>query len=293
VRVGFVGLGTMGLPMVRHLLAAGHDLYVYARRAEIFADQAADVVARGAVVCESPAMLVKHCDVLMINVITTSDVESLCLGPKGVLGNARPGTIIVDHSTIDPDATKELATKAADAGLHWVDAPVSGGVWAAESGTLVTMMGGSDEAIAAVMPIVTHYTKIRHHVGPAGHGQIAKLCNQIAQVVTIQGVAESVHFARLMGGDPSRILDSMIDGMGGSPMMRLLGPKMVSGDFQAGIQLRLHAKDAQLAVEAAARLGSPLPATSLVASHYQQLVTQHLGDQDTASLIRLLEDLRP
>lgn len=293
MRVGFVGLGTMGLPMVRHLLAAGLDLCVYARRAAIFADQAADVVTGGAMVCASPAALAAQCNLLIINVIATPDVESLCLGPQGFFANAQPGTIIMDHSTIDPEATKELATKAADAGLQWVDAPVSGGVWAAESGTLVTMIGGSDEAVAAVLPILTQYTQRQHHVGPAGHGQIAKLCNQIAQVVTIQGVAESVHFARLMGGDPSRILDSILDGMGGSPMMRLLGPKMVTGDFQAGIQLRLHAKDAQMAADAAARRGSPLPATALVASHYQQLITKHLGDQDTASLIRLLEDLRP
>lgn len=292
MRIGFVGLGTMGLPMVRHLQSAGHALWVYARRPEVFETVAADVVSHGATVCASLSELASASEVVITNVIATSDVESICLGPDGVFAHALPGTVVMDHSTIDPEATKALALQAAQADLMWVDAPVSGGVWAAEAGTLLTLLGGSDAAIETVRPVLSAYTKTQHHVGPAGHGQIAKLCNQIAQVVTIQGVAEAVHFARLQGSDPERVLEAIIDGMGGSPMMRLLGPKMVANDFKAGIQLRLHAKDAALAVDAASRAGSHLPATALVTTHYAQLMAQRLGDQDTASLIRLLEDLR-
>ena len=293
MRIGFVGLGTMGLPMVRHLQKAGHALWVYARRPEVFDTVAADVVSQGATVCASVSELAIASELVITNVIDTTDVESLCLVSEGIFAHAAPNTVVMDHSTIDPEATKRLASRAEHAGLLWVDAPVSGGVWAAEAGTLLTLLGGSEAAVSRVLPVLSAYTKTQHHVGPAGHGQIAKLCNQIAQVVTIQGVAEAVHFARLQGSDPERVLEAIIDGMGGSPMMRLLGPKMVANDFKAGIQLRLHAKDAALAADAASRAGSQLPATALVTHHYAQLMAQHLGDQDTASLIRLLEDLRP
>jgi len=278
--------------MVRHLLAAGYAVAVFARRPEIFDGEAAEIIAAGATVCQTLESLAQSADLLILNVIATEDVEALCLGQAGLFAHARRGTIVMDHSTIDPERTMQLALIAQQGGLEFVDAPVSGGVWAAEAGTLLTLLGGSETAVSAVLPVLSQYTKHQQHIGPAGHGQIAKLCNQIAQVVTIQGIAESIHFARALGGDPDRVLHAIVDGMGGSPMMRLLGPKMVAGDFQAGIQLRLHAKDAKLAADAASRAGTTLPATELVSAHYQQLLDRQLGEHDTASLIRLLEDLR-
>lgn len=288
--IGFIGLGTMGLPMATHLQNRGHSLKLYARRAEVFAQEAKPLIDAGAIPCLSLAEVATDVDLIITNVLGTADVQELLIdGPDAVIHHAKSGTCIIDHSTIDPSATATMAATLAKAGLEMVDAPVSGGVWAAQGGTLVAMIGGSDRACQRAMEVIDAYTKQVTCVGTSGHGQIAKLCNQIAQVITIEGVAESLSFAKALGADPAKVFAAIEGGMGGSPMMTLMGPKMIAADYQAGIAARLHAKDAGIAAEASRSHDLNLPCLEVVHQQYQRLMADGLGDHDSSMLIEMLK----
>jgi len=288
--IGFIGLGTMGLPMATHLQNRGHRLKLYARRPEVFEQSARHLVEAGAFATTSLADVASDVDIIITNVLGTADVQDLLIDRSdAVVHHAKTGTLIIDHSTIDPKATQAIAARLKQAGLMMVDAPVSGGVWAAEGGTLIAMIGGEDDACATAMQVMEAYTKHITRVGVSGHGQIAKLCNQIAQVITIEGVAESLSFANALGADPAQVLAAIEGGMGGSPMMSLMGPKMVNNEFQAGIAARLHAKDAGIAVAASQAHALTLPCLEVVNRQYQQLMDAGLGDQDSSMLFEMLK----
>lgn len=288
--IGFIGLGTMGLPMATHLQNRGHRLKLYARRPEIFTDRAKHLIDAGATGSSELADVVRDVDLIITNVLGTHDVQELLIErPDAVIHHAKPGTLIIDHSTIDPKATQAMAQTLEAADLQFVDAPVSGGVWAAEGGTLISMIGGSEAACKKAMAVMDAYTKQITRVGASGHGQIAKLCNQIAQVITIQGVAESLSFAKALGADPGQVLAAIEGGMGGSPMMSLMGPKMVNEEFAAGIAARLHAKDAAIALEASRVRDLNLPCLAVVNGQYQTLMNEGLGDHDSSMLFEMLK----
>jgi 3-hydroxyisobutyrate dehydrogenase-like beta-hydroxyacid dehydrogenase len=173
--------------------------------------------------------------------------------------------------------------------VAYVDAPVSGGVKAATEGTLVMMMGGSDQDVAKVKEIVKNYAKTITHIGGVGHGQVAKLCNQIAQVINIQGIAESLRFAQANGADLQKVFEAISGGMAGSRMLDLMGPKMVSRDFKAGIEARLHAKDFFLVKDAATKSHLDMPALQTVAVQLEKLMESGWGYDDTSSLLKVLE----
>jgi 3-hydroxyisobutyrate dehydrogenase-like beta-hydroxyacid dehydrogenase len=177
----------------------------------------------------------------------------------------------------------------ASKGVTYVDAPVSGGVKAATEGTLVMMMGGADQDVAIVKEIVKSYAKTITHIGGIGHGQVAKLCNQIAQVINIQGVAESLRFAQANGADLQKVFEAISGGMAGSRMLDLMGPKMVSRDFKAGIEARLHAKDFFLVKDAATKSHLDMPALQTVALQLEKLMESGWGHDDTSSLLKVLE----
>ncbi len=287
--IGFIGLGTMGRPMVHHLINRGHRLKLYARRPEAFQQEARHLVEQGALAVSTLADFATDCDVIITNVLGTADVQSVLIDhADAIIHSASPDTLVIDHSTIDPIATQTIARQFAKARVQFVDAPVSGGVWAAEAGELVSMLGGTPTACEHAVSIISAYTKAQTRVGDAGHGQIAKLANQIAQTVTIQGVAESLTFARTMGADPQAVFEAIKDGMGGSPMMSLLAPKMIAEDYQAGIAARLHAKDAAIADEAATHAGQALPCLQQVSALYAELLAAGDGDADTSKLITRL-----
>jgi 3-hydroxyisobutyrate dehydrogenase-like beta-hydroxyacid dehydrogenase len=287
--IGFIGLGTMGRPMVQHLINRGHRLKLYARRPEVFEHEARHLVDQGASVVSSLVDFASDCDFIITNVLGTTDVQSVLIERSdAIIHSAPPQSMVIDHSTIDPRATQTIAQRFADARVQFVDAPVSGGVWAAEAGELVSMLGGTTTACSKAIEVIAAYTKAQTRVGESGHGQIAKLANQIAQTITIQGVAESLTFARTMGADPQSVFEAIKDGMGGSPMMSLLAPKMITAEFQAGIAARLHAKDAAIAEQAASQAGQTLPCLELVSALYTELLAAGDGDADTAKLITRL-----
>ena len=290
--VGFIGLGTMGLPMARHMINRGFKLKLYARRVEVFESKAKELIDLGATPCLKLSEVATDVDIVITNVTGTNDVESVLTGSEGAIHSASPGTLFIDHSTIDPARTMEIAKRLRDAGMEFVDAPVSGGVWASEEARLIVMQGGHPEACARANQVIDCYAKAITRVGDAGHGQIAKLSNQIAQTITIEGVAECLTFAKHLGADPQAVFEAIKDGMGGSQMMSLMAPKMITEDFDAGIEARLHAKDVGIALETANARQLPLPCLEFVGSQYQTIMDQDLGTRDSSILFDMLKRLR-
>jgi 3-hydroxyisobutyrate dehydrogenase-like beta-hydroxyacid dehydrogenase len=283
--IAFIGLGNMGTPMAGHLLREGYRLGVYARRPE-----AADsLVSLGVATYSSPADAAREAAFVVTNVTNTSDVEEVLLGTNGIIQSARPGTLCIDHSTISAIATRRIAKVLLEKGIEFIDAPVSGGVNRAREASLTIMVGGGDESVKKGWPLLERLGTTITHVGPVGDGQVAKACNQIAQVVNIQGIAEAMHFARMNGADPEKILAAISSGFAGSRMLDLMGPKMAKRDFSAGIEARLHEKDLAMIRTIADDAGFDLPAASLVAKQLRALVELGWGYNDTSSLLRVLE----
>lgn len=283
--VAFIGLGNMGRAMVDHLMNAGHALRVHARRAEVMRPFA----ARGAIACESPAEAARGAEFIFTNVTSSADVEQVLLGPRGVIETAGADSVVIDHSTISPAVTRNIAQQLASRGIHMLDCPVSGGTRGAQAATLSIMVGGQAEVLARARPLLAVLGKAITHIGSHGAGQVAKACNQVVQVVTIQGIAEALLFAQAQGVNPSTIVNALSEGFAGSRMLDLMGPKMATRDFAAGIEARLHHKDYGLIMEAARDAGLGMPATALVAQQLNALVGQGWGSDDTSTLLRVLE----
>jgi 3-hydroxyisobutyrate dehydrogenase len=286
-RIGFIGLGTMGSGMAHNLLAKGHALSVWNRSPE----RLAPILAAGATAAESPAALAAASDLVMICVSDTPDVEEVTLGPGAVLESLFPGSLVVDHSSISPRATRRLAEAAAAKGAHWLDAPVSGGSEGAVRGTLSIMVGGDPGQLERARPYLEAYGTTITHVGPSGAGQIAKIVNQILVVVTQQGVGEALLLAQAGGLNVSRAIDAVKGGAAGSWMLTNRGPQMARRDWRPGFTIDLQQKDLRLALEAADELGVPLPATALVFQLYRGLQQQGLGQEGNHALVKALEQM--
>lgn len=283
--IAFIGLGAMGTPMVRHLIAGGHTVRASVRRPEA----AAAARALGAGPFDTPAEAARGAAFVISNVTSSDDVREVLLGSQGAANGAAPGTIFIDHSTISPAVTREIAQALATRGFEALDCPVSGGTVRAEAGTLTIMAGGSAEILERARPLLDLIGETVTHIGDHGAGQVAKLCNQIAQVVNIQGIAEAFRFANAEQVDAGRVLQAMSTGMAGSRMLDLMGPKMVARDFAAGIEARLHDKDFGLADAIAREQGLDLPAMRATLQQLQTLMENGWGRDDTSSLLRVLE----
>jgi 3-hydroxyisobutyrate dehydrogenase-like beta-hydroxyacid dehydrogenase len=284
--VAFIGLGAMGAPMAGHLLGAGHTLRVYARRPEA----TKDLVARGATSWPTPAEAAQGAAFTFVNVTTTGDVEQVLFGPGGVIEGAEAKSIVIDHSTISPSAARSFALRLAERGIDMLDCPVSGGVVGAKAATLSIFVGGSLGTLELARPMLQCVGRTITHVGTNGAGQVAKACNQIVQVITIQAIAEAVLFARTAGVEPERMLAAISTGFAGSRMLDLKGAKMARREFDAGIEARLHQKDYGLIVDMTRDMGIGLPMVALVAQQLNSIVGRGWGRQDTSSLLRVLEE---
>lgn len=283
--IGFIGLGNMGRPMAEHLSAGGHTLRVHARRA----DAMQPLVARGATACASPAEAARGAAVVFTNVTATADVEQVLFGPGGVVEGATPGTIVIDHGTISAAATRGFAARLMEQGIEMLDCPVSGGVKGAQAATLTMMVGGKAEVLERVRPLLQLLGKTITLCGGHGAGQVVKACNQIVQVVNIQGIAEAMLFARANGVEPQTMLAGIASGFAGSRMLDLMGPKMAGRDFAAGIEARLHHKDYGLIVDMAREAHLAMPAVALVAQQLNALMSNGWGTLDTSALLKVLE----
>ena len=292
LKIGCIGLGFMGRPITRHLITAGHEVYLYARRPEVFNGDCKDLIDAGGHIASSPAELAAQVDIVLTNVMAGPDVRQVVLEQEDALiKGAEPGLIIVDHSTIDPATAIDLNVQLKHSKVDFIDAPVSGGSIGAEAGTLAIMMGGDAAAVEKCTPVLSHYSKTCLHMGGAGTGQITKLCNQIAQVITIQGVAEAMQFAGAYGADQRAVMDVMASGFASSRMLELMAPKMIDDDFTPLMKSQLLHKDAGIAKEAAKDKNLEMPALDLVAKKLNFLQKQGWQEKDVSILIKALQKI--
>lgn len=285
--IGFIGLGIMGGGMAANLLKAGFNLTVWNRTP----GRITALAQAGAGVGDSPADVAAGSDIIITCVSDTPDVEAVILGPRGVIERARPGSLVIDCSTISPAATREIAARLREKGVHMLDAPVSGGSEGAAKGTLSIMLGGEADQVDRAMPVLQAMGKTITHVGTHGAGQMAKLVNQILVVVTMQGVAEALLFAQAGGLDLEKTLAAVGGGAAGSWMLNNRGPQVIRRDWRPGFTVDLQQKDLRLVLEAADAMGIPLPSTALVFQFYRALQQQGLGGDGNHALAKALERL--
>ncbi len=285
MRLGFIGLGVMGRPMALHLIQAGHELSVYARRAEA----AQPLVDAGAKACASPAEVAANSEVVFTMVTTGADVEQVALGEGGILHGAKPGTVVIDMGTIPPGTARRIAAQLAARGIETIDAPVSGGEVGARNATLAILAGGTAEVLERVRPLLEKLGKTLVHVGPNGAGQVAKACNQMIMVSCIEAVAEAMLLAEKSGADPEKVRQALAGGSAGSRVLEVFGARMTARDFKAGVEARLHHKDFGILLDEAVTLGAPLPIAAQVWQQLNALMAQGWGREDTSTLLRVLE----
>lgn len=287
MNVGFIGLGAMGRHMAGHLLRGGHQLGVYARRA----DSAAPLVAAGATSYETPAKLAAASDVVFTIVTTSSDFEAVALGADGLIHGARSGSVVVDMETISPAVARSVAQMLETKGIDMLDAPVSGGPMGAEQAALSIMVGGKRAVFERVQPLFACMGKTITRVGDSGAGQVTKACNQLALLVTAQGVAEALNLAQRLGVDPAQVREVMMSGIAGSKVMEVFGKRMVEHNFDNGIDTRLYHKDLGIVLDLAHQSQLASPGAALVMQQINALMGQGKGRQDLASLITVLEGM--
>jgi len=287
MRLGFIGLGNMGSELMRHLLAAGHTISAYARGER----SRAHASRLGLSLLASPAEVARASEVVFTMVTAGSDVESVALGPDGIGHGASPGLIHVDMSTISPAIARDVAKRLSERRIAMLDAPVSGGVAGAKTASLTFFVGGEKDIFERARPLLECMGKTIFYMGPSGTGQVTKLANQICQLACLQGAAEALLFAREQGAEAGKVREAVMTGLGASRMLDVLGKKMVERDFAAGIVAALHHKDIGVALELAHSAGLPLPVTAQVMQQLNALMGSGFGEQDTSSLLLVLEQM--
>ncbi|SEQ04304.1 2-hydroxy-3-oxopropionate reductase [Ectothiorhodospira magna] len=289
LRIGCIGLGIMGRPMASRWLAAGHEVTVWARNPEAVAP----LITQGAQSVASAADLARQVDVIFTNVSDTPDVEQVLLGSGGVVVGARPGLIVVDHSTISPTATRRLAAVLAGQGVHLLDAPVSGGEQGAIDGTLSIMVGGEAAVLEQVRPLLEVVGQTITHLGGHGAGQFTKACNQLLVAQTIMAVSEAIVLAEAANVDPAAMREALLGGLAGSRILEVHGERMIRREYLPGFKTRLHHKDMSIVLQAAAELGLPLPGAALSAQWINAAVGLGHGEADSAVVAEVLRRLAP
>lgn len=284
--VGFIGLGTMGRHMARNLLKAGHRVVFYARRPEVVAE----FIGAGGVPTESPAAVAREADIVLTIVTADAQVREVTLGPQGVIHGAAPGKLLVDMSTISPRTIREVAHQLAARGMATLDAPVSGGPWGAEAGTLSIMVGGDAAHLDRARPVLEAMGKHIFHLGPLGAGQTVKLVNQLLAGGVMALIAEGLVLGKKAGLDPAAMADVISVSSGNSEMFAARVKKFVLADqYQPGFMTDLMRKDVALALELGAELSSPLPVGQAALAQYDAAQAQGLGASDFAAVVRVCE----
>lgn len=284
--IGFIGLGLMGRPMATNLLKAGYSLVVHSRSpAPVDA-----LVAAGASRAPSPADVARRADRIITMVPDSPDVERVLDGPDGVFSAMRPGTIVIDMSSIAPGVARRLAARAEELGGTMLDAPVSGGDIGAIQGTLSVMVGGDADAFAAVKPILDVMGNPERvvHIGPAGAGQLCKLCNQMVIGGTLAVVAEAFSLARKAGVDPQRVREALLGGFAQSRVLEVHGQRLLTGDYRPGFKMHLYAKDLRNVSATIAEHHVPAPATAIAQQLVEAAMAAGLGEEDSSAMAKTL-----
>ena len=286
-KLGFTGLGIMGKPMAGHLLDAGHTVHVY----DVVPEAVKEMASKGAVACGSNKEVAQKSDIIFIMVPDTPDVEAVLFGKDGVTEGVRPGSIVVDMSSISPIATKEFAKKLAAMGVKMLDAPVSGGQVGAENATLSIMVGGEPEVLEQIKPYFELMGKNIVHIGSNGDGQTCKVANQIVVGLTIEAISESLLFASKAGADPAKVREALLGGWAQSRILDIHGGRILERKFAPGFRIRHQQKDLNLALQSARILGLSLPGVAVTQELFNAVAAQGGIDLDHSALVLALEKL--
>jgi 3-hydroxyisobutyrate dehydrogenase len=284
-KVAFLGLGVMGYPMAGHLASAGHEVTVYNRTA---AKAESWVKEHGGNRADTPRAAAEGAEFVMSCVGNDDDLRSVCLGEDGAFAGMSSGTVFVDHTTVSAKVTRELCAAAGDAGIGYVDAPISGGQAGAENGVLSVMCGGDADVYAQAEPIIDAYARICRRIGDSGAGQMTKMCNQIAIAGLVQGLSEALHFAEKAGLDGRAVVEVISQGAAGSWQMSNRYETMLDDHFEHGFAVDWMRKDLDICLGTANETGASLPVTALVDQFYKDVQKMGGGRWDTSSLIRRL-----
>lgn len=285
-RVGFIGLGIMGHSMAGHILEAGYRLHV-SNRTKAKAD---GLIERGAVWEDRVADLAYGSDVIITIVGDPGDVETIYLGPSGILENARKGSLAIDMTTSDPNLAQTLFEKGKQKGIDVLDAPVSGGDLGARNATLSIMVGGDKSAFQMALPLLEIMGKNIVYQGKAGAGQHTKMVNQISISAAMVALCEAMAYVSRAGLDPETVLSCISQGAAGSWSMNNLGPRIIKGDFAPGFTVRHFIKDMGIALESAKTFGLDMPGLDLALSMYRKMEQKGLGEDGTQGLYKLYRD---
>jgi 2-hydroxy-3-oxopropionate reductase len=287
MKIGFIGTGIMGRPMALNLIKAGHQLYTWGRRF----DTVEPLLVAGATGKGTPAEVAAEAEITITMVANTTDVEQVVMGERGLMHGARPGSVIVNMSTISPSAARRMADQLAPRGIHVLDAPVSGGQAGATQGTLSIMVGGEADVFARVRPLFEILGENIVHVGGHGAGQVVKACNQVVISLTMEGVAEAILLARNNGVDPAKMREALMGGYANSKILEVHGQRMLEGNYKAGFKVKLHHKDMGIVMDNAREHHTPLPGAELVAKQIASLMEAGEGELDSTALMKALERL--
>ncbi len=286
-RIGFVGLGMMGLPMARNLVEAGYAVTVFDLN-EATVNSAKEF---GASSTDSAAETAAQSDIIITMVPDSHHVEAVIIGPNGILEGLKAGSVVIDMSTIDPEMGKKMAKLIEAQGSNFVDAPVTGGVIGAEAGTLSILVGGNAEAFERALPVLNVLGGNVSHMGPVGSGHTTKIANQIIGAAALAGVAEAFVLAKKSGLDMQAFFNAIKDGAGRSWALETLGPKILDGDFSPGFMVKHMQKDLRLADQLAAKTGTSIPISGLIAQLYRsvQASSSDADSQGHQALVQAIE----
>jgi len=286
-RIGFIGLGIMGKPMALNLLKAGYELTVY----DVVPERMDEVVKAGARRGSSSKDVAARSEIVITMLPNSPHVREAALGPNGVLEGAKPGTILVDMSSIAPSASQEIAAQARGKGVAMLDAPVSGGEPKAIAGTLAIMVGGPQETFEQVKDILAAMGSSVTRVGEIGSGNVTKLANQIIVALNIAAMSEAMVLATKAGVDPEKVFQAIRGGLAGSTVLDAKMPLALKGNFKPGFRIELHIKDMANALDTAHELGVPVPLSSVVMEIMQALKTDGKAGNDHGGIIQFYEQV--
>ena len=287
MKVGFIGLGIMGKPMAGNLIKAGHELAVYDLVPELVAELTASGAARG----ESAGDVASRSEVTITMVPDGPEVEAAILGPEGALEGAKPGSIIVDMSSISPIVAQKVGAACAERKVEFLDAPVSGGEPKAIEGSLAIMAGGKQEVFDKVLPLFQVMGSGATLTGPVGAGNTTKLANQIMVAVNIAAMGEALVLATKAGLDPEVVFNAVKGGLAGSSVLNAKAPMVIERNFKPGFRIRLHQKDLRNALLAGESMKVSLPFTSLAQQVLMALINSGRGDLDHSAIVTFIEDM--
>ena len=286
-RVAFLGLGTMGAAMAANLARAGFTVTGWNRTP----GRGAELAELGVALADTPAVAVSDAGIAVICVSDTPDVEAVLFGPNGVVEGARPGTLVIDCSTIAPSGSWDFAARLKEHSLSMVDAPVSGGSEGAKNATLTIFVGGDEADVERARPVLTAMGRTITHVGPIGAGQAVKAVNQVILAGAYLGVAEGIVLAIKAGLDVGQVVEALGGGAAQSWVLANRAGRMIDNDYPLGFKIALHRKDLGIALDLAAQLGAVLPISALAAQLETGLIAGGHGDDDISALARAIRGL--